>query len=255
MLALDPVYTVGRQIIEAIRRHERISAAEARKRALELFERVRIPSPERRLDAYPHEMSGGMRQRAMIALALACRPQHAARRRADHRARCHRADPDPAAAARAAARARSVDDLRHARHRRGGRGRGPHRRDVRGAHRRDRQRARRHPLAAPSLHDRPPVDARPRRPTHGAAPARHPRQPAGPRQPASGLRLRTSVLARRRSLPVHGARGCGARRGASRALPAHRRYRGGGGRHPCWSPSTGSDPCASASSIPTPPPA
>ncbi len=75
LLALDPVYTVGQQIIESIRRHEPVSAAEARSRALGLFERVRIPSPERRLDAYPHEMSGGMRQRAMIALALACRPQ------------------------------------------------------------------------------------------------------------------------------------------------------------------------------------
>jgi peptide/nickel transport system ATP-binding protein len=75
LLALDPVYTVGQQITESIRRHEPVSAAQARQRALELFERVRIPSPERRLDAYPHEMSGGMRQRAMIALALACRPQ------------------------------------------------------------------------------------------------------------------------------------------------------------------------------------
>jgi len=75
LLALDPVYTLGAQIIESIRRHEPVSPAEARKRALDLFERVRIPSPERRLDAYPHEMSGGMRQRAMIALALACRPQ------------------------------------------------------------------------------------------------------------------------------------------------------------------------------------
>ncbi|MDO9597075.1 MAG: ABC transporter ATP-binding protein [Azoarcus sp.] len=75
LLALDPVYTVGAQIVESIRRHESISAADARQRALELFERVRIPSPARRLDAYPHEMSGGMRQRAMIALALACKPQ------------------------------------------------------------------------------------------------------------------------------------------------------------------------------------
>jgi peptide/nickel transport system ATP-binding protein len=75
MLALDPVYTVGNQIIEAIVRHETIARAAARARAVELFERVRIPSPERRLDAYPHEMSGGMRQRAMIALALACRPK------------------------------------------------------------------------------------------------------------------------------------------------------------------------------------
>jgi peptide/nickel transport system ATP-binding protein len=75
MLALDPVYTVGQQIIEAIRRHEPVSKAEARQRALALFEQVRIPSPERRLDAYPHEMSGGMRQRAMIALALSCNPR------------------------------------------------------------------------------------------------------------------------------------------------------------------------------------
>ena len=75
MLALDPVYSVGRQIIETLRRHENLSEADARQRALDLFERVRIPSPERRLDAYPHEMSGGMRQRAMIALALSCHPK------------------------------------------------------------------------------------------------------------------------------------------------------------------------------------
>ena len=75
LLALDPVYTVGQQITESIRRHEPVSAAQAQARALQLFERVRIPSPERRLQAYPHEMSGGMRQRAMIALALACKPQ------------------------------------------------------------------------------------------------------------------------------------------------------------------------------------
>ncbi|WP_293749410.1 ABC transporter ATP-binding protein [Limnohabitans sp. Rim8] len=75
LLALDPVYSLGQQIIETISRHEKVSEDEAKQRALALFERVRIPSPERRLQAYPHEMSGGMRQRAMIALALACRPQ------------------------------------------------------------------------------------------------------------------------------------------------------------------------------------
>ena len=75
LLALDPVYTVGDQIVESLRRHEALDKAAAHRRALELFERVRIPSPERRLAAYPHEMSGGMRQRAMIALALACRPR------------------------------------------------------------------------------------------------------------------------------------------------------------------------------------
>ncbi|PWF21484.1 ABC transporter ATP-binding protein [Corticimicrobacter populi] len=75
LLALDPVYTVGAQIIETIRHHEQLDRKQAYARALALFQKVRIPSPERRLDAYPHEMSGGMRQRAMIALALACNPE------------------------------------------------------------------------------------------------------------------------------------------------------------------------------------
>jgi peptide/nickel transport system ATP-binding protein len=74
MTALDPVYTIGEQIVEAIVRHEHVSHGEARKRALDLLELVQIPSPARRLRAYPHEMSGGMRQRAMIAIALSCRP-------------------------------------------------------------------------------------------------------------------------------------------------------------------------------------
>ena len=74
-LALDPVYTIGRQIAETVMRHEGKSQSEARGRALEMLEVVRIPSAKRRLDSYPHEMSGGMRQRAMIALALACRPK------------------------------------------------------------------------------------------------------------------------------------------------------------------------------------
>ncbi len=75
LLALDPVYTVGEQITEAIRRHANVDRAQALQRALDLFERVRIPSPQRRLNAYPHEMSGGMRQRAMISLALASQPK------------------------------------------------------------------------------------------------------------------------------------------------------------------------------------
>lgn len=75
LLAFDPVYTVGQQIVEGLRRHEGLSRQAAKERALEALRQVRIPSPERRLDAYPHEMSGGMRQRAMIALALSCNPQ------------------------------------------------------------------------------------------------------------------------------------------------------------------------------------
>src|ERR1700709_866639 len=74
-LALDPVYTIGQQISEAVMRHEGKSRREGMARALEMLEVVRIPSAKRRLEAYPHEMSGGMRQRAMIALALACKPK------------------------------------------------------------------------------------------------------------------------------------------------------------------------------------
>jgi peptide/nickel transport system ATP-binding protein len=75
MTALDPVYTVGQQIGEALRRHTGCDRRAARARALELLELVRIPSAERRLDAYPHELSGGLRQRAMIAMALSCKPR------------------------------------------------------------------------------------------------------------------------------------------------------------------------------------
>ena len=72
--ALDPVFTIGQQITETLVRHLDIGRRAARRHALDWLERVQIPSARRRLDAYPHEMSGGMRQRAMIALALSCNP-------------------------------------------------------------------------------------------------------------------------------------------------------------------------------------
>ena len=74
MTSLNPVYTVGEQITEAILAHRDVSAEEARRLAIEMLEKVRIPSPEKRVDDYPHHMSGGMRQRVMIAMALACAP-------------------------------------------------------------------------------------------------------------------------------------------------------------------------------------
>jgi peptide/nickel transport system ATP-binding protein len=74
MTALDPVYTIGRQIGEAVRRHTGWGAHAARERALELLELARIPSPEGRLNAYPHELSGGLRQRAMIAMRCPATP-------------------------------------------------------------------------------------------------------------------------------------------------------------------------------------
>ncbi|RXN87059.1 dipeptide ABC transporter ATP-binding protein DppD [Achromobacter aloeverae] len=75
LTALDPVYTIGQQIGEAVREHEGVSQRDAMRRALELLELVQVPSAARRLAAYPHELSGGLRQRAMIALALSCRPK------------------------------------------------------------------------------------------------------------------------------------------------------------------------------------
>jgi peptide/nickel transport system ATP-binding protein len=75
MTALDPVYTIGQQIAETLAQHRRLGRAAARRRARELLDLVQVPSPERCLASYPHEISGGMRQRAMIAIALACEPE------------------------------------------------------------------------------------------------------------------------------------------------------------------------------------
>ena len=75
MTSLNPVLTVGEQIMETVRAHESISARDQRLRALQMLERVGIPSAEKRLTDYPHQLSGGQRQRVMIAMALACRPK------------------------------------------------------------------------------------------------------------------------------------------------------------------------------------
>ncbi len=75
MTSLNPVYTVGEQIAESVRLHEGMSRPEAMNRAIEMLKLVRIPTPERRVHDYPHQFSGGMRQRVMIAIALACNPK------------------------------------------------------------------------------------------------------------------------------------------------------------------------------------
>lgn len=73
--SLNPVYTIGSKLIEVIRRHNNISKSNARLRAIELLKLVGIPLPEKRIDSYPHEFSGGMRQRVMIAMSLSCNPK------------------------------------------------------------------------------------------------------------------------------------------------------------------------------------
>jgi len=75
MTSLNPSYTIGDQIIEVIVRHRSVSKKQARERAIELLRRVGIPSPDKRIDDYPHKLSGGQRQRVMIAMALACDPK------------------------------------------------------------------------------------------------------------------------------------------------------------------------------------
>jgi peptide/nickel transport system ATP-binding protein len=74
MTSLNPVYRIGEQIVEAIQSHERVDKRGARRRAVELLRQVGIPNPEQRVDDFPHQFSGGMRQRAMIAMALSCNP-------------------------------------------------------------------------------------------------------------------------------------------------------------------------------------
>lgn len=75
MTSLNPVYPVGRQVREAILQHQKISKEEARKRVLEIFQAVGIPEPEKRYNSYPHQLSGGLRQRVMIGMAMVCRPK------------------------------------------------------------------------------------------------------------------------------------------------------------------------------------
>ena len=87
LTTLNPLYSVGRQLVETMQTHLRLSDRDARERAIHWLEEVGIPAARQRIDAYPHEFSGGMRQRVVIALALCADPRLVDRRRADHRPR------------------------------------------------------------------------------------------------------------------------------------------------------------------------
>ncbi len=121
MTSLNPVLTVGEQIGETVRLHQGMNARDAEAKAVEMLTLVGIPAPARRVREYPHQLSGGMRQRVMIAMALACNPQAADRRRADDGAGRHHPGADP----RPDARPEDPHGVRHhADHPRSGRGRG-----------------------------------------------------------------------------------------------------------------------------------
>ena len=115
MTSLNPVYTVGAQIAEAVREHDGLGRRAALERAVEMLQLVHIPNPRRRVDDYPHQFSGGMRQRVMIAMALVVQPEALDRRRADDGARCDDPGADPRPARRDESEIRHGDHADHAR--------------------------------------------------------------------------------------------------------------------------------------------
>ena len=195
MTSLNPVYKVGWQIAEQIREHEKVSKQAAHARAVELLTSVGIPNPAMRVDAYPHQFSGGMRQRVMIAMAICLQPGPAHRRRADDGAgRDHPgADPEPDQEAARGLRHRGGAD--HPRHGRGGRHGRPDRGDVRRPHRRAGHAARALLRPAAPVHLGPARVDRPAGPAQTAAAGRDSRTAAVTAAATGGLRVRGPVHA------------------------------------------------------------
>ena len=186
MTSLNPVYTIGWQILEAIHLHRKVTQAQAIDIAADALREVGIAEPRRRLNEYPHQLSGGMRQRVMIAMALACQPPPAPRRRTHHRSRRHHPGPDPRAPPRPAKPPRHVHHAHHPRPRRRRRERRRRRRHVRRPRRRIRLRPRHLQQPHAPLHARP-ARLRPR-PRKNPRPTPHRHEP-NPRRLRTTLRL------------------------------------------------------------------
>ena len=200
MTALNPVFTIGDQIAEALRVHRKATRPGRARKAVELLEAVQIPDPARRLRDYPHQLSGGMRQRVLIAIALACQPAAADRRRADHRPRRHDSGGDSRPAAGDEGKISSRAAAHHARPRRRRRARRSRRGDVCGPDRRTGADAPDLRLAETSLHaGAARLDSGRRA---GAAPARDRRHRAQPRAAAAWLRVRAAVSERFERCPT-----------------------------------------------------
>ena len=225
MTSLNPVYTVGEQIAEVVRRHEGLGRRAALAKTVDMLKLVQIPNPQRRVRDYPHQFSGGMRQRVMIAMALVLQPQAPDRRRADHRARRHHPGADPGAAGRPQVALRHGHHADHPRHGRGGRDGAARGGDVcRQGHRGGPGRAAVRPPLHPYTQGPHPLD-----PAH--RPGRHPQDAAGghrrggaePAQPSARLPLCAALPLRRCRSARRPCRRCASSSPATRSPACARR--------------------------------